>query len=177
MEIFINDKKNLLHRGAISKAESRANASFSKYGYDVKSVEISVQDANGPRGGIDKVCRVLMRLRKKGDVSVTVKDRSLSKAINNAIQRAARSVGRTLDRRVSRDSNRQETADMEAQLVSRSLTNTGYRSTIDDNRLTTTTKPKSRVNQSNSHGAFFVNRQNNAPGHWIGLLHPVRRTH
>jgi putative sigma-54 modulation protein len=106
MKILVNDKQKLLGAAAIKKAESKATASFAKFGYNVKSIDITVQDVNGPRGGIDKECRVLVKLRKMNDFTITVKDESLSKAVSNAISRAGRSVARQLDRRAMRESGR-----------------------------------------------------------------------
>lgn len=105
MEISVHDKQQLLSQRAIDKAESRAIASFAKFGQTVKSVEIRVQDVNGPRGGVDQECCILVRLQKANDVAVKVTDDSLSKAIPGAINRAARSVSRLLDRR-SREAGR-----------------------------------------------------------------------
>lgn len=106
MKIIVNDKQNLLSSRAVESAESRANASFAKFGYNVKTIEITVQDINGPKGGVDKRCQILVRLKKMKDVAVTVQDESLSKAIPNAISRAARSVRRILDRRSIREGGR-----------------------------------------------------------------------
>ncbi len=106
MKILINDKQKLLGTNAISRAESKMNASFSRFGYSVKSVDITIVDVNGPRGGIDKECRVLVKLRKMQEIAVTVRDESLSKAVANAISRSARSVARQLDRRSVRDGRR-----------------------------------------------------------------------
>ena len=103
MEIAVIDKQKLLSAEAANRAEARANASFAKFGYNIKSVRITVQDANGPRGGVDKECRVLVTLPKMKDITVIAKDESLSKAIPGAINRAARSVSRLLDRRAMRD--------------------------------------------------------------------------
>ena len=106
MEIVVVDKQKLLSDAAIQKAESRAHAAFAKFGFNVISVNISVIDVNGPRGGVDKECRVVVNLRKMKDLAVTVQDESLSKALPSAINRAARSVGRLLDRRSIYDSGR-----------------------------------------------------------------------
>ncbi len=106
MNIVFNDKQKLLDARAIQKADSRARASFAKFGDNVQAIEIAVVDTNGPRGGIDKECRVHVQLRKLNNVSVTVKDESLSKAISSAIDRAARSVARTLDRRAMQGNGR-----------------------------------------------------------------------
>jgi len=65
----------------------------------VKAIELTARDVNGPRGGVDKECRVLVKLKRMQDIVVTAKDESLSKAIPCAIDRAARSVGRAIERR------------------------------------------------------------------------------
>ena len=99
MKVLVNDKQNLLSETAITKAKSRAAASFAKFSDHVKAVDITVEDVNGPRGGVDKECRILVKLRKLNDVSVTVNQESISKAIPGAIDRAARSVGRLLQKK------------------------------------------------------------------------------
>lgn len=103
MEILIIDRQKMLGPTAIKRAESKAAAAFSKFGHNISSIDISVQDINGPRGGVDKECRVIVKLMKMNDFAVSVKDDSLSKAVSNAINRAARSVARQLDRRLIRD--------------------------------------------------------------------------
>ncbi|MFK7770444.1 MAG: hypothetical protein AB8B55_24755 [Mariniblastus sp.] len=64
MKILVNDKQKLLGAPAISRTESKAITSFARFDDIVKAVDISVQDVNGPRGGIDKECRVLVKLKK-----------------------------------------------------------------------------------------------------------------
>ena len=100
MEVVVNDQQKLLREAAINRAKSRVNASFAKFGDQVKSIVITVEDVNGPRGGIDKACRVLVKLRKLNDVVVTAKDETVARAIPGAIDRASRSVARLLDRRL-----------------------------------------------------------------------------
>lgn len=102
MKFVINDKQKMLNDDAVRRTESRAFAAFAKYGDEVKSVVVTVADANGPRGGIDKACKVRVRLRGQKDVIVNATDISLSKAISATIDRASRSVRRNLARRFSR---------------------------------------------------------------------------
>lgn len=106
MEIVVIDRQKLLHSDAIKRTESKASAAFAKFGDNVMSIDISVQDVNGPRGGVDKECRVMVKLKRLNDFVVAVKDDSLSKAISHAISRAARSIARQLDRRSIRDGGR-----------------------------------------------------------------------
>lgn len=101
MLIAINDQQNLLQRAAVMRADEQASASFRKFRDHVFSVEITVEDINGPKGGVDKQCRVLVKLRGHNDILTTANDSSLSKAVKLAISRAATSVNRGLGRRRS----------------------------------------------------------------------------
>ena len=96
----------MLGKLAIEKTESRIGATFAKYGRNVISIELFAEDVNGPRCGLDKECRLLVRLSKMKDVVVTAKDESFSKAISNAINRADRAVVRAIQRRLFRDADR-----------------------------------------------------------------------
>ena len=99
MQFFLNDKRKLLTGTAVDRAEDRTDAAFSKYSDIVRSIEITVEDVNGPRGGIDKVCKVLVRLRRRNDIVVSANDTSVSRAITAAVERAAKRVGRQIGRR------------------------------------------------------------------------------
>lgn len=98
MKIAINDKQKLLSSVAIQRAEKKVLTAFSKFGINVKELELTVQDINGPKGGIDKKCRIHVKLRKANDILVNVMDVSLSRAISGAIVRSARSVARHIGR-------------------------------------------------------------------------------
>lgn len=105
MRFVLNDKQKLLGQVATERVESKANLLATKFGNNVKTIEITVSDLNGPRGGIDKECRIVVSLKRMQDVVVTTKDEKLSKAISAVINRAERSVRRTLDRQAKRDVN------------------------------------------------------------------------
>jgi ribosome-associated translation inhibitor RaiA len=99
MQLYLNDRQRLLGESAVERTESRVFSAFAKFSDYVKSIDITVKDVNGPRGGIDKVCRVLVKLRGKKDVVINATDSSVSKVIPAAIERAARSVRRQINRR------------------------------------------------------------------------------
>ena len=106
MEIRLNDKRALVAANAVDRTNSKVNSAFAKFGYKVQRVDLYVDDVNGPKGGIDKECRVVVKLKKMEDVFVTAKDESLSKAISQAIKRAARTVARQIQKRSIRDGDR-----------------------------------------------------------------------
>jgi len=64
----------------------------------IDRVSVRVADVNGPRGGVDKQCRVRVRLRGVSVVLVTEAHEELHAAIDRAAGRAGRTVARKLDR-------------------------------------------------------------------------------
>lgn len=106
MKFFLNDKQRLLGEAAVERIELRAFAVFAKFSDYVKSIDLTVEDVNGPRGGMDKVCKILVRLRNRKDVVVKSLDDSASKVVAAAIERASRSVGRKVNRNEFRNTRR-----------------------------------------------------------------------
>ena len=102
MKFNVTDKQNLLGSAAVDRIQSRTLSLLSKFGDRIKSIDLKVEDVNGPRGGIDKLCRVMVKLKRKADVVITSQDQKLSRAISAAIERASRSVNRQIDRRGGR---------------------------------------------------------------------------
>jgi uncharacterized protein (DUF1330 family) len=103
MQITINDKQKNLGKAAKQKSTEKVSAAFSKFGANIISIQMTVQDINGPRGGIDKECRIVVKLRKMEEVVAVVKEETFSKAISRAINRSERSIGRKIKRRLLRE--------------------------------------------------------------------------
>ena len=101
MQFFLTDKQNLMGATAVDRAKSRSLSLLGKFSDHIRSIDLTVRDANGPRGGIDKICRVMIKLRGKADVVITAQEHKVSKAIAAAIERATRTVGRRVERRDS----------------------------------------------------------------------------
>ncbi len=98
MRVLINDKQNLLSELAIQQTEAKVAAAFSKFGFRISRIEIFLRDINGPRGGADMECRVVAKIKKMGEVVVTVCDQSLTRSISHAITRTERSVARRIQK-------------------------------------------------------------------------------
>jgi ribosome-associated translation inhibitor RaiA len=64
-------------------------------------VDVRLGDTNGPRGGVDKYCRIVVKLRAGASTSVAINDvdENLHAAIARAAARVGRTVARTLDRK------------------------------------------------------------------------------
>lgn len=82
-----------------SYAERRALFAFGRFSHRIERVSVLLSDTNGPRGGIDKECRLLVRLRPSGTLRVAEQDVDMYAAIDRASERMARAVARELARR------------------------------------------------------------------------------
>lgn len=106
MRITVSDQPKQISQSGVERAKAKVNASLSKFGPAVISVDLIVQDVNGTKGGVDKLCRVVVKLRKTEDVAVSVTEETYSKAISRAISRSERAVGRKIRRRLLREASR-----------------------------------------------------------------------
>jgi putative sigma-54 modulation protein len=72
--------------------ERRVGFALSRLTQHIRSVDIHLCDLNGPRGGLDKRCRVMVHLDRGPAVIVEDVDSELGELIDRTIARAARSA-------------------------------------------------------------------------------------
>ena len=99
MRITIIDNTELLNSQSLESIANRVESTFSKFGDIIKSVEIFVEDINGPKGGIDKQARIKIDLKRMKNVFVSSESSSVRKAISQSVNRAGRAVARSIQRR------------------------------------------------------------------------------
>ena len=96
--------------GALQKyVERRLRFSLGRFVGRLGRVRVRVTDVNGPRGGVDKSCRVSAEMLPSGKLVLQeAVDANLYVAVDHATERIGRSVGRQVerDREVSGDSVR-----------------------------------------------------------------------
>lgn len=98
MPIFILDRNGLLGESLRELAERRLLFALSRFDSRISQVQLIVSDQNGPRGGIDKACRVSISLRGAADVIVSDQDSDLGRCLTRLAERAGRAVTRTIDK-------------------------------------------------------------------------------
>jgi putative sigma-54 modulation protein len=72
---------------------------LAKFGTMVERASVRVEDVNGPRGGIDKVCRVKVVLFGLPTVVIEQADEAQHAAVDGALARTDIAVARSLARR------------------------------------------------------------------------------
>jgi len=92
-------------RGSI---ERRFRFVLGRFGTRIGRVMVYLADVNGPRGGLDKRCRIVVRLLRAGQVFVEDTDSDLGAVVDRATDRLGLSVRRELERRRERGSRRGE---------------------------------------------------------------------
>jgi len=79
--------------------ERRVRFAVGRFGDRLEEVSVRLGDANGPRGGTDKTCRLVATLGGTGQVVVEDADADLYVAVDRATSRLGRAVGRAVERR------------------------------------------------------------------------------
>ena len=78
--------------------ERRLMFALSRFGSRVSKVSVTLADNNGPKGGIDKSCQIVIRLHGVGEVIAEVVDSEWSIAVDRAMNRIGHNVSRALER-------------------------------------------------------------------------------
>ena len=81
------------------RIENRIRVALTRFTPLVRGLTVTISDENGPRGGIDKKCRLVVRLHA-GTVVVNEQADAVMEAVTLAAERAARSVARVHHRAV-----------------------------------------------------------------------------
>jgi len=85
--------------GAVRKhVERRLMFALGRFGDRIGWVTVHLIDTNGPRGGVDKLCRVVVEVRGCGRTVVENADSDLNAVIDRAADRVGEAVHRNLDR-------------------------------------------------------------------------------
>jgi len=83
-----------LHQHAVS----RLAAALGHWGDRLEGAVVRIADANGPRGGVDKVCSIQIALPQRAFVVVTAAASDYYAAVDLAIHRACRATARAFGR-------------------------------------------------------------------------------
>lgn len=99
MKFGIRGRHIELTEALLAHVERRLRFALSRFGQKIRRVAVQLTDLNGPRGGLDKQCRVTVTLSPSGKLMVEAIDADLPTAIDRAADRLERSVTREMERR------------------------------------------------------------------------------
>lgn len=78
--------------------ERRLLFALSRFTPKIRNVDVHLADHNGPRGGIDKSCHIVVRLRGANDVVTKTVDAEWFVCIDRATNRIGQNVSRAITR-------------------------------------------------------------------------------
>ena len=78
--------------------ERRVRFALDRLSDRVKEVVLRLEDTNGPRGGVDKACRVTLRLEHGKELTLEAKGTTLVAAVDRALDRAGNAVTKVVGR-------------------------------------------------------------------------------
>lgn len=87
-------------RAFFDHVEARVTAALAHAGAHVRAVRVHLGDENGPRGGVDKRCRVEIALVRRGTLYVDEIGADARRTVDHALERSARALDRLIQRRV-----------------------------------------------------------------------------
>lgn len=86
-------------RAVISEVERRVEMALDRLAPRVREVSVAFSDVNGPRGGLDQQCVVIITPRNEGEPVVgRAREEARGQAVIRALRRARRQLEDTLER-------------------------------------------------------------------------------
>ncbi|MFM8497295.1 MAG: HPF/RaiA family ribosome-associated protein [Planctomycetia bacterium] len=85
------------------RIDRRLRFALARFGSRIQKTIVFLHDRNGPKGGIDKVCRILVKTHGCGTLVAAIVDSDW----NTAVDRATARIGHTVSRQIARVRDRQ----------------------------------------------------------------------
>lgn len=98
MSLTIVDRHDALDESMHDLLERRIGFALSRFDSRIRKTTAVIEDVNGPRGGIDKSCRITVQLNGARDIVINDQDSDLAKCIAHATERVGRAVARAIER-------------------------------------------------------------------------------
>jgi len=108
MQLMIRSLSEKLPETIRETIDRQFQFALSRFEKRIDSVQLTLRDNNGPRGGVDQECRAVVHMHDGTDIAVTEVQSSIMAAVAKLADRVAHAVTRRLDRK--RDFSRMRTA-------------------------------------------------------------------
>jgi putative sigma-54 modulation protein len=78
------------------ESERRLHFATDRFRKDIREIGVALRDVNGPRGGVDKQCKVTAMLRRGGSVEIEETRSSFIEAIGRVSKRLRNALARRI---------------------------------------------------------------------------------
>jgi len=85
-----------------AQAEARVRRSLRRWKRRLTKVRVFLRDENGPRGGLDTRCRLVLETERSGSIVTTALSSDAEGALREALARARTRLGRWSERHTGR---------------------------------------------------------------------------
>lgn len=99
MELAITHLKVDISPENLSRIKQKAQRMFDRICDHIESIKVTIDDINGPKGGKDKHCRVVIHSKGIPAIVITDNQSSVMSAVNIALSRARTSLLRKVKRK------------------------------------------------------------------------------
>jgi len=101
MRFYISGDLLKVTTGLREYIDRRLHFALGRFATAIDNVSVRVGDVNGPRGGVDKRCQIVVALRAPGSnpIAIDDNDEDVHVAVARASDRAGRTVARAVQRR------------------------------------------------------------------------------
>ncbi|MCB9850223.1 MAG: HPF/RaiA family ribosome-associated protein [Phycisphaerales bacterium] len=97
MKLIVNNRNERLTDSLRTLVERQAGYALGRFELHIREVTVRLSDLNGPKGGIDKRCKVQVGLRSGGTIVAEVDDTEFEPCIHRVMDRVSRRVRRHLE--------------------------------------------------------------------------------
>lgn len=99
MKLNINFRNVPGSADIIGQIDHRLSFFLSRMNHEIESIDVTLSDINGPKAGVDKQCKVIIKPVGLKKLVITEKRDSFGQAVDTAISRASQSLARKLKRK------------------------------------------------------------------------------
>lgn len=99
MRIVISNRRAALSEELYDFTQRRVLFALSRFAPRIESVLVLLIDENGPRGGIDQTCQLVIQLERGEQMTIRQREATVEEAVSRAADSACRMVGRAMSKR------------------------------------------------------------------------------
>lgn len=102
MQFAVNNRQAGMDEEDSLRAERLLRFSLSRFDGTVSRVEVTFTDVNGPKGGIDRRCRIAVSMNTAGRIMAQSEGHDYTEALSLCLDRIVRAIRREVDMRRTR---------------------------------------------------------------------------